>query len=673
MLNPNNDRLDYGSILSSPPNYQLDFAIGTSYSVDLDSLVGASISLGLSQETDTILRNNPIFLLEALRSTGDKIALFCENGRITLPGNPTPLYILLEEMVFQVNTPKKEHITKYPSFHPKLWLIRYVNEDNDIIYRVIVLSRNLTFDRNWDISFSMDGKKTDNYIPDKNKNLTIFLNYLKEFSTESNKRDKINEIIEELDYVEFDLNDNTFLDFDFIPNGISDDVSIENYPLFKDNFDNLVIVSPFLSKDVIQDFNQRAKDNKSYQKSIKDSKTTGLYLFTRDESLSKLNAEDCDEFKVYTLKDEIIDGEFTISGESDIEMSFFNEDGVDESDVDVSFSGENSVDESDMEASFSNENSITESNDNESLSNETKQILYQHQDIHAKIYFIKRASQVDLYLGSLNASHNALKGNVEFMVRLKTNSRKFSFDKFLNDLFCGEEGGPDSPFQLVDMTEHVADETGSEEDLDLVLKDIVHLDFKSKISFDDEFYKITLNVENYSVFENKYANRDFRISIKPLLSEKIVDFSRDMSFEKLNKIQLSTFFVLNIENDDDSISRVIKIETEGMPENRDKDLVSSIVNDKTAFIRYVAFLLGDDSISSLLETATMAKGDESNVKNSIQIQLPGLYEKMLDAAANNKEKFREIDYLIQTLSDDNVIPDGFEELYDTFKEVLGNV
>ena len=108
MLNPNEDRQDYGSILSAPPNYELDFAIGTSYSLDLDSLIGASISLGLNEETDTVLKDNPIFLLEALRATGDKVALFCQKGSIHLPNNPTKLHILLEEMVFQVNVEENE-------------------------------------------------------------------------------------------------------------------------------------------------------------------------------------------------------------------------------------------------------------------------------------------------------------------------------------------------------------------------------------------------------------------------------------------------------------------------------------------------------------------------------------------------------------------------------------
>ena len=115
----------------------------------------------------------------------------------------------------------------------------------------------------------MDGKKVESSsdsIREKNKNLVIFLDYLKEFSTNDDKRDKIGDIIKELDYVEFDLNNRTFEDFDFIPNGIKDDVSIEKYPLFAEDFDNLVIITPFLSKGVIRDFNQRAKENNFYQK-----------------------------------------------------------------------------------------------------------------------------------------------------------------------------------------------------------------------------------------------------------------------------------------------------------------------------------------------------------------------------------------------------------------------
>ena len=199
MLNPKKDRLDYGSILSPPQNYQLDFAIGATYSLDLDALVGASISLGLSAENDTELNKNPIFLLEALRSTGDKIALFCESGQIKLPNKTTTLYILLEDMVFQVTNSNNVEHSRYASFHPKVWVLRYINDKKEILYRFAVLSRNLTFDRNWDLSFSMDGSITDSKT-DKNNPLIKFLEFLSGFSTDGDKTDKIREIMNQIGF-----------------------------------------------------------------------------------------------------------------------------------------------------------------------------------------------------------------------------------------------------------------------------------------------------------------------------------------------------------------------------------------------------------------------------------------------------------------------------------------
>jgi len=40
MLRPSSDRLDYGSLLIPPPGYEADFALGTTYGLDLEALVG---------------------------------------------------------------------------------------------------------------------------------------------------------------------------------------------------------------------------------------------------------------------------------------------------------------------------------------------------------------------------------------------------------------------------------------------------------------------------------------------------------------------------------------------------------------------------------------------------------------------------------------------------------
>lgn len=589
MLNPNNNRLNYGSILYPPNNYELDFAIGTTYSLDLDALVGSSISLGLSQETDSNLRENPIFLLEALRSTSDKIALFCENGRIHLPNKPTQIYILLEDMVFQANHPKDD---EYSSFHPKFWLLRFKDKNDTILYRLVVLSRNLTFDRSWDISFTMEGQKT-NEKTNKNNALSKFIEKLIEFSTNEIKTNKMKKIIEELNFIHFDLNSKIFNDYEFIINGIGNDYSIQKQPLFTENLDELFIMSPFLSKNVIKDFNNRKNKN---SKAI---------LITREMSLSKLKPEDCINFDVYRLKDVIIDGEDIISQEN-------------------------------------------------------QEIL--KQDIHAKMYLMQKEDICEFYLGSLNASHNALYNNIEFMIKLSAKKKKFNIDILIKDIFNGEKDSIDCPFQIVDMGKIESIDDSEGQNLDLIVRKISKVNIFGKIVSNNEFYDIELNVENYDEFN------DFEIKISPLLKNDFLNFSKSMRFEHLEKIQLSEFFILSISNGNKIIKRIIKIPIEGIPEDRQDEVISSIIDDETAFIKYVAFLLSDDFSEILLEGNGGGKDFSGFKRNSMQ--LPELYEKMLKTAQKSPEKFVELDFLIKTLSKDNVIPEGFEELYNTFIGVL---
>ena len=586
MLNPKNNRLDYGSILSPPNNYELDFAIGTTYTLDLDALVGASISLGLSAESDSDLNKNPIFLLEALRSTGDKVALFCESGQIKLPNKPTPLYILLEEMVFQVTNENNVKYSKYASFHPKVWLIRYTNDENEVLYRIIVLSRNLTFDRSWDLTFTMDGRKASK-SSSKNNPLIKFIEYLSKYSTDDDKTAKIHQILDELSFVEFELN-SPFEGFEFIVNGIDDSFSIQNHQLFTSNsLDKLLIMTPFLSKDVIEGFNSR-----------KNPKSPAT-LITRLQSLDK--GLTLDNFEVYALKDEIVDGESLISGETED---------------------------------------------------------FTKQDIHAKMYVVEKTKYTDLYLGSLNASHNALYGNIEFMIKLWARKRRFNINKVLKEVFNGDADGPDNPFQLIDLNNLKSGESG-ENNLNLVVKGIVRLTAAAKIIENGDKYDIELEFENDC---DKYD-----ITVNPLLSNKTSEFSKRMIFKDLDKTQLSEFFVITVSKDDETVRRVIKIPVDNLPEDRQKEVVSNVIKDKTAFIRYVAFLLGDEYILSSIEEEEERPGD---TPKGFTIQLPELYEKMLKSAMYAPEKFQELEFLIKTLSDDDVIPEGFDELYNTFKKVI---
>ncbi|MDQ7864875.1 hypothetical protein RCO48_38550 [Peribacillus frigoritolerans] len=113
MLKPAENRLNYSDLLMPPPGYDVEFAMGTTYSLDLEALVGVPLSLSLSEEMDHTFQDDPIYVLEGIRRSADKFAIFCEAGQIKVPQNGNNLFALMENSVFEVALENDR------SFHPK--------------------------------------------------------------------------------------------------------------------------------------------------------------------------------------------------------------------------------------------------------------------------------------------------------------------------------------------------------------------------------------------------------------------------------------------------------------------------------------------------------------------------------------------------------------------------
>ncbi len=648
MLRPDQNRMDYGEVLAPPKGYHMDFAIGTTYSLDLDALVGATMALGLSAETDTDLIKNPVCLLEVLKSTADRIALFCEAGQIHTPGNITELYILLEKMVYSVALPGTG-MNRYASFHPKFWLIRYeINSDNKddnerIIYRVVVLSRNLTFDRSWDVAYYMDARLNEE-DDDRNYPVCDFIQYLadewvpKEASTKE-KRNHIYQICEELPKYRFEPT-NDFKDFEFIPNNVpmyrgreteddNETYSILDAPLFWETFNELLVMSPFLSNEVMIQLQNRSKYRNRVESPV-------YRLFTRKEALGKLNADECGEFEIYCLKDWVVQGEDYLSG-------------------DEPGNTEQQKTMSDL----------------------------QKQDIHAKLYYARKWSYSRLYLGSLNASDNGIENNIEFMICLQ-NMRKghnLNIYELSNQFFNGDEDSPENPFERVSLTS--ADTVQAEEtrnELEYVVKAICRGDgnrvvventgteYSCRLQFDEQMLqKVLPHLENIGC----------RVTVRPLfakVAEK--ELSSNIQFTGLSLLNLSVFYVISVSNESTTVRRVVEIQTENLPDNREDEVTRKVLNNKECFYRYIAFLLGDNTVLEMMETCESQFTGVGPGTDGTTI-LPALYEKMLKTAATEPKKLNEVGKLL-TVLDNKVTDTGntdgtyeqFKQLYSTFQKVV---
>ena len=237
-----NDRLSYSELLRPDSGYILDFAVGMTYSLDLEALLGVPVSLGLLDDADEGNLRSPLYILEAIRKSADRIALFCNAGGIKLPDKIQSIYSLLENSVFQVK------LNKNSNFHPKIWVLKYSQEGSPSYIRLLVMSRNLTFDSSIDISAALKGT-VGTGAGEKNRPLSDFLTYVAQFA-DSRKKPQVLAMAEDvLKVAAFEVSP-PFDDYDFYPIGIPG-YSGENVPLFGQKY-SLFAVSPFLSDETVQ-------------------------------------------------------------------------------------------------------------------------------------------------------------------------------------------------------------------------------------------------------------------------------------------------------------------------------------------------------------------------------------------------------------------------------------
>jgi hypothetical protein len=172
MLHPKHNRIDYGDQLIPPDGYELAYAIGTSYSLDLEALMILPVALFYAQKLDGNADELRYDMLDAITKAADKITVYYQNGQLKVPQKYHHLMAYWEKGIQPVTMP--HHAS---SFHPKVWVIRYEGKGLAPKYRVLVTSRNLTFARDWDMAFATDGEVSDKEQP-KNKPLVHFLQYL---------------------------------------------------------------------------------------------------------------------------------------------------------------------------------------------------------------------------------------------------------------------------------------------------------------------------------------------------------------------------------------------------------------------------------------------------------------------------------------------------------------
>ena len=158
MLQPTS-RLTLIDAMGPPVAFRLESAMAVTFTLDLRALLAAPAALaltGIDGAASDDGPHEPVELLHALRSHASKITVFSQVGEIALPPSRR-VFAFLERAVVPVAAPLGGVV------HPKVWVLRFEaaseppgSQPREQRLRVLIASRNLTFDASWDTVVRLD-------------------------------------------------------------------------------------------------------------------------------------------------------------------------------------------------------------------------------------------------------------------------------------------------------------------------------------------------------------------------------------------------------------------------------------------------------------------------------------------------------------------------------------
>ena len=158
MLQPTN-RLTLIGAMRPPAGFRIESAMAVTFTLDLRALLAAPAAFALTGPDGIVADGEqlePVELLHALRSHAGKITVFNQAGYTAVPPSRR-VFAFLEGAVVPVDAPHGGIV------HPKVWVLRYeacddgpAGEARQQRLRVLVASRNLTFDASWDAVLRLD-------------------------------------------------------------------------------------------------------------------------------------------------------------------------------------------------------------------------------------------------------------------------------------------------------------------------------------------------------------------------------------------------------------------------------------------------------------------------------------------------------------------------------------
>jgi len=289
--------------------------------------------------------------------------------------------------------------------------------------------------------------------------------------------------------------------------------------------------------------------------------------------------------------------------------------------------------------------------------------------LHAKIFAFETGGQARLFCGSANATGAAFNSNVEVLFELIGPVERLGVDAIcggtddevgLRALFLPHRPTPEPDLEV-------------DEPLAAARRAIGRLEITGEVEASGSGWAVT-----YRASAPLPLERDVRVECWPLPSpgnRRPVAGGAPLSVRFETSMEgISGFLVFQLTDADGvQTSCVVPIHLEGLPPERDRQLLRSLVGSADRFLRYLLALLADGhddlTLTDMVDEVTKDRPD--NVDRAPGAGLPVL-EHLVRTLRRNPTRLLSIDPLVTDLAEDDALPDGFADLWRRLREVAGH-
>lgn len=608
MLIPTN-RLTLMDTMRPPAGFQLEAAMAVTFTLNLQALLAAPAAFAMAGLRDTAAEAGgptPVELIHALRSNAHKLTVFNEAGQISLPP-PSRAFAFLERAIIPVTAPRGGIV------HPKVWVLRYgaAGEQSGLRLRVLIASRNMTFDPSWDTVLRLD-ETSDSDGANLGEVGEMFTGLLGAAvgNVEAEHEGRVHTLAEALGTARFQL-----------PPGVDalrihvfgqkEVAAKQEAAPFPHNAERSLVISPFLTDDFFTSL----------------CPTTVSTLVSRQESL--------DSLKESTF--------------GTIQKQYVFDDGGSSESIDPTDDDRDSEEPGSPPLAFADPG---------------RPLV----GIHAKVYAFEAGDRAFLYVGSSNATGAAFRNNVEILAELRGPVAELGIDRL-----CDGDGDNPGLADLMHVYRRSPEPDGQPGDslavLDRVRRHIAGQVIQGTVEETGETgqeWAVT-----YRCAQPLGAPDGVEIHCWPLTTpgnRRQVGTAEPFQLRFETTLEaLSGFLAFELTHDGEEVRFVVPVTLVGVPEQRRRILLKALIGNAERFLRYLLALLYDDSPDIGLQQVTrIIDGAEFGGFGSISL---AVLEQLLGTMRRDPLKLAGLHPLVADLRSDDALPVGFAELWDAIYDV----